>query len=313
MKTFGAIEAGGTKFVCALGEGPDDLRTFQIKTTLPDQTIGAAIDFLRSESGGELIAVGIGSFGPVDLDPASPRYGFITSTPKEGWRNTDLAGAVRDGLGVPVAFETDVNAAALGEARWGAALGISSCLYLTVGTGIGGGAVYDGRLLHGMMHPEMGHIRVPHDRTDDPFPGICPFHGDCMEGLASGPAMKARWGAGAAELPAGHAAWALEARYLALAVANFIFTLSPGRIILGGGVMRQRHLFDLIRKETAAILNRYIQMPQVLENLDEYIVPPGLGDRSGVLGALALAKDLVSDAAASAPADAPPIEKMRSR
>jgi fructokinase len=186
-----------------------------------------------------------------------------------------------------------VNAAALGEMRWGSAQDVSSCVYLTVGTGIGGGAIVHGRLLHGMMHPEMGHIRIPHDLAADPFPGNCPFHGDCLEGLASGPAMQARWGMPGAELPADHPGWALEAHYLALAAANFLFTLSPARIILGGGVMQQPGLHERIREELSIILNRYIRVPQVLEHMDQYIVPPGLGNRAGVLGSLALAQQAV--------------------
>jgi fructokinase len=189
-----------------------------------------------------------------------------------------------------VGFDTDVNAAALGEKRWGAARDVESCLYLTIGTGIGGGAIVNGKLLHGIMHPEMGHIRIPHDLAADPYPGHCPFHGDCLEGLASGPAMQARWKKPAPQLPADHPAWALEARYLALAVANFIFTLSPGRVILGGGVMQQSKLFPLIRAELRTIFNGYLQMPQVLTKLDTYVAPPALGDRAGVLGALALAE-----------------------
>lgn len=286
VKLFGAIEAGGTKFVCAVGTGPGDLRTAEVPTTRPDETISAVIDFLRREGGGALSAVGIGAFGPVELNPGSAQYGFITGTPKPGWANTRLAGRVAEALGVPVGFDTDVNAAALGEARWGAAQDVESCLYLTVGTGIGGGAIVNGRVVHGMVHPEMGHIRIPtdipHDLGADPWPGNCPFHGNCLEGLASGPAMAARWGQPAQELPADHPAWALEARYLALGVANFICTLSPHRVILGGGVMQQAQLFGLIRRELAGILNGYVQVPQV--------VPPGLGNRSGVLGALALAE-----------------------
>jgi fructokinase len=279
VKTFGAIEAGGTKFVCGIGSGPDDLETIQIPTTLPDETIGAAMDFFHGQG---VTAIGIASFGPVDLNRTSASYGYITSTPKDGWRQTRFAGAVSDALAVPVGFDTDTNAAALAESLWGAARDVSSCLYLTVGTGIGGGAIVDGRILHGLMHPEMGHIRIPHDTAADPFPGSCPFHGDCLEGLASGPAMKRRWGSPAGELAADHPAWGLEARYLALAIANFVFTLSPGRVILGGGVMQQPHLFEMIRSELASIVNSYIDIPDV--------VPPGLGTRSGVLGALALAR-----------------------
>jgi fructokinase len=284
VQKFGAIEAGGTKWVCGIGSGPDDLVTTQIPTTSPNETIANAIAFFRDR---DLAAVGIGSFGPVNLDRASPHYGYITSTPKRGWQNTDVAGAFHAALNIPVGFDTDVNAAALGESRWGAARDVVSCLYLTIGTGVGGGAILDGRLLHGLMHPEMGHIRIPHDLQRDPFPGACPFHGDCLEGLASGPAIQKRWGIPAKELLSDHPAWQLEARYLALAVANFVFTVSPARVILGGGVMDQVQLFAMIRTELAEILNEYIQLPE------PFVVSPGLGNRSGVLGALALA-ELVS-------------------
>jgi fructokinase len=214
----GAIEAGGTKFVCLLGTGPDDIRAeTRIPTTTPERTIGQAVEFLRAERDrhGPLAAVGIATFGPIDLHPQSRSYGSITSTPKPGWANTPIAATVRQALDVPVGFDTDVNAAALAEGRWGAAQGLHSFLYLTIGTGIGGGGVLDGRVMHGLLHPEMGHIRVPHDRARDPFAGSCPFHGDCLEGLASGPALAARWGRPGESLPAQHEAWALEAPYLA--------------------------------------------------------------------------------------------------
>jgi fructokinase len=268
-----------------VGTGPDDLKLTRIQTTSPDATIAAAVKFLREEAGSDLAAVGIGSFGPVDLDASSPHYGYITATPKAGWQYTDLAGAAGSALGVPIGFDTDVNAAALAETRWGAAQDVSNCLYLTVGTGIGGGAMVDGHPLHGMMHPEMGHIRLPHDRAADPYRGCCPFHGDCLEGLASGPAIEGRWGIPAEQLPGDHPGWALEARYLALAVANFVFTMSPGRVILGGGVMRQAPLFEMIRGELASLVNGYIRVPEV--------VPAGLGERAGVLGALVLAQGAV--------------------
>jgi len=287
---FGAIEAGGTKFVCAIGAGPDDLETVQIPTTSPAATIAAAIDFFRQRVS-ELAAIGIASFGPVDLNPDSWTYGYITSTPKPGWRNYDLAGAVRKALDLPIGFDTDVNGAALGEARWGAARGLSDFLYLTVGTGIGGGAVSQGRVVHGLMHPEMGHIRVPHDRTSDPFDGACPFHADCLEGLASGPALQARWGVPSRELPADHPGIALEARYLALGLANWVCTLSPQRIVMGGGVMQHAHLFPLIRQELLRLLNGYIEAREITDCMDRYVVPAGLGSRAGVLGALVLAEE----------------------
>jgi fructokinase len=285
---FGAIEAGGTKFVCGVGTCPGDLQTTRIPTTTPQETTGRCLEFF-ARFAGRLSAIGIGSFGPVDLRPDSPTWGHITKTPKPGWSNTDLAGAIAKGTGVPVGFDTDVNAAALGESRWGAATDSRSCLYLTVGTGIGGGAMVDGQLVHGLVHPEMGHIRISRNAGDD-FPGICPFHGDCLEGLASGPAVAARWGAPADQLPQDHPAWPLHARYLAVALANFLFVLSPEKIILGGGVMSQEFLFPMIRAELAGLLNGYIQAEAVLSGLDAYVVPPGLGDRSGILGALALAE-----------------------
>jgi fructokinase len=283
---FGAIEAGGTKFVCGVGTGPEDLETVQIPSTTPEETVGECIALLGRHN---LQAVGIASFGPVDL-----RTGHITSTPKAGWTDFDIAGTIGRALGVVVGFDTDVNGAALGEARWGAAQDLTDFLYLTIGTGIGGGAVSNGRVVHGMLHPEMGHIRLPHDTALDPFGGCCPYHGDCLEGLASGPAIEARWGVPARDLPPGHPAWALEARYLALGVANWVCTLSPQRIVMGGGVMQQQHLFPLIRAELACILNGYIRSPEILENLESYVVPPRLGSRSGVLGALVLAEQTLS-------------------
>jgi fructokinase len=235
-------------------------------------------------------AIGIGSFGPVDLHESSPDYGHITSTPKPGWANFDLLSAVRHELRVPVAFETDVNAALLGEARWGAAQGLSDAVYMTIGTGIGGGALVHGRVIHGLVHPEMGHLRIPHDLTRDPFPGTCPYHGDCLEGLASGPAMQARWSMPAGTLPPYHPGWELEAHYLALGLVNLVVTLSTQRILLGGGVMQQPHLFEMIRKEFMRLLNGYVRHAEVMDHLNRFIQPPALGGRAGVLGALVLAE-----------------------
>ena len=286
---FGAIEAGGTKFVCGIGTGPDDLTVVQIPTTTPESTLAEAVDFFR-HSKEPIRAIGIGSFGPVDLHAGSPTFGYITSTPKPGWRDFDLAGTVAGSMKVPVGFDTDVNAAALGEARWGSAVGLADFLYLTVGTGIGGGAIVNGSVLHGLVHAEMGHIRIPHDYSVDPFPGSCPFHGDCLEGLASGPAMQARWNISPDQLPAHHAGWALEARYLALGLASWVCTLSPQRVIVGGGVLQPPHLIVAIRKDLSALLNDYIQARELTACIDAYIVRPGLGNRSGVLGALVLAE-----------------------
>ena len=292
---YGAIEAGGTKFVCMVGTGPDDIRAeTRFATTSPERTLQQALNFLLAEQDrqGPLAAVGIASFGPVDLRPDSPTYGFITSTPKPGWSNVSIAGATRSALGVPVGFDTDVNAAALAEQRWGVGRGLHSFVYLTIGTGIGGGGLLDGKLTHGLVHPEMGHIRVPHDLAADPFAGICPFHGDCLEGLASGPAMNARWRQPAEELPDDHPAWALEARYLALALATFVCTLSPQRIIMGGGVMSKPFLFPLIRRNLLELLNNYVRTPEILDHVESFVVPPALGTRAGALGGLALAADV---------------------
>jgi fructokinase len=285
---FAGLEGGGTKFLCAVATGPEDIRAQEsFPTTTPEETIGKAISFLKRHE--PFAALGIASFGPCDLDPRSPAYGHITSTPKAGWENVNLLGIFRREFPVPVGFDTDVNVAALGEWKWGAGRGLDTVLYLTVGTGIGGGGVINGRMLHGLIHPEMGHIRVPRV-ADDTFAGNCPYHGDCLQGLAAGPAIEARWGKPAEQLPPDHPAWSLEAAYLALAVNDLICVLSPQRIILGGGVMYQRHLFPLIRQKVKRLLNGYIQSPLILERIEEFIVPPGLGDRSGVLGAIALAE-----------------------
>lgn len=285
---YGGIELGGTKIVCAVGTGPDDmLDERRIPTTTPGETFAQIIAFFQQY---EMDAVGIGSFGPVSLARGAPDYGFITTTPKPGWAQTDVVGTIGRALGVPVSFDTDVNAAVLGEWRWGAGQNLDTLLYLTVGTGIGGGGIGNGVLMHGLLHPEMGHIRLPHDRAADPFEGICPFHGDCLEGLASGPALQERWGESAKTLPDEHPAWVLEAHYLALACVNYICVLSPQRIVLGGGVMKQRQLFPLIRQEVQRLLNGYVQAAPVLDQIESYIVPPALGDRVGVLGAMALAE-----------------------
>ncbi len=294
MSVWGGIEAGGTKFACAVGTGPEDLRAeARFPTTTPKETIAQAIEFFREQQKRELIAaIGIASFGPVDPNPNSATFGYITTTPKPGWAHVDFAGAIRQALGTPVGFDTDVNVAAFGEGCWGAAQGLDTFIYLTVGTGIGGGGMVGGQFLHGLVHPEMGHIRIPHDWAKDPYAGWCPYHGDCLEGLANGPAIEARWGQRGETLPFDHPAWSLEAHYLALGLANFVCTLSPQRIIMGGGVMRQEHLFPMIREEVKILLNGYVQSAALAADIDSFIVPPGLGGRSGVLGAIALAKQM---------------------
>ncbi len=288
-QVYGGIEGGGTKFVCAIGDAEGRILTeTSFPTTTPGETLRRAAAFFQGWSGpGRLAAVGFGSFGPVDLRPGSPTYGYITSTPKPGWQNAACAPAIEEALGLPVAFDTDVNAAALGEHRWGAARGLDTFLYLTIGTGIGGGGMVRGQRFRGLVHPEMGHAPLPR-LAGDAFAGVCPYHGDCLEGMASGPALEARWGAPAGSLPPEHEAWDLEARYLALALAGFVCTLSPQRIILGGGVMHQQQLFPRIREELRRWLNGYVQSEAILERIDDYVTPPALGDRAGVLGSIAL-------------------------
>lgn len=292
MLVYGGIEAGGTKTLCAVGTGPDDLRAeVRFPTTTPDQTIGRAIQFFRQAQESEsLAAIGIASFGPLDPSPGSSTFGYITTTPKPGWSHTDFAGPISRELQLPVGFDTDVNGAALAEHRWGAAQGLDSFLYLTIGTGIGGGGMVQGRLIHGLSHPEMGHIRIPHDRTVDSYDGSCPYHADCLEGLACGPALEERWGQRAETLPENHPAWPLEASYLALGLVNLISILLPQRIIMGGGIMKQPRLFPLVRSGVLELLNGYLQVPMILDRTDDYIVAPGLGSQAGVLGAIVLAE-----------------------
>lgn len=288
MPVYGGIETGGSKWECAIGTGPEELRaTTTLPTTTPAETIDRVVAFFERE--GPVDAVGIGSFGPLDGKLSSPTWGQITTTPKPGWAHTDVGQAIRGRLSVPVAFDTDVNAAALGEHRWGAAQTLDTFCYLTVGTGIGGGGMAGGRLLHGLMHPEFGHMRIPHDLDADPFPGTCPYHGDCWEGLASGRAIEARWGRPAAEL-ADEAAWELQARYLALGLVSVICVLSPERIVIGGGVMSRPGLLPLVHREILELVNGYFDNALMGERISEFVTLPALGSRSGVLGAIALAQ-----------------------
>jgi fructokinase len=282
---YGAIEAGGTKFVCGIGneEGIIEDR-ISFPTEHPEQTMQKVIDYFTDKN---VSAIGIGSFGPINVDPSSPLYGYITTTPKPGWANYDVLGKLRESFNVPYGWDTDVNAAAFGEAKWGAAQGLDSCVYYTVGTGIGVGVYMEGRLVHGLVHPEGGHVMIrPH--SGDSFEGTCPYHGDCLEGMAAGPAIERRWGVKGNELPVDHPAWDLEAYYLAQSISSTILMMSPKKIILGGGVMQQAHLFPLIHTHVQKILNGYIHTESLLENIHSYIVPPGLGTNSGLRGSLAL-------------------------
>lgn len=297
MMHFGALEAGGTKMVLSLmNENGTMLERVSMPTLTPAETMPGMIDFFRER---HIAALGIGCFGPLDLRPDSPTYGYITSTPKLPWRNYPIVGAFREALGVPVKLDTDVNGAAIAEQALGAAKGLGSCVYVTVGTGIGGGVVLDGKPVHGLVHPEFGHqlmAVVP----GDPMPeGVCPYHKGCLEGLAAGPAIQKRWGRPAVELPPEHPAWELEATYLAQMCVNAMLTFSPEKIILGGGVMQQAHLFPMIRQKTVELLGGYVQHPVVENGLVDYIVAPGLGVNSGVTGAYLLAKAALEEACAS--------------
>jgi fructokinase len=281
---YGLVEAGGTKFVLGVAHGPDEvLATTRIPTTTPDETISAMVDWLAQH--GPLAAVGIATFGPVEVDRGSPQWGHILATPKAGWSDTNLVGPLVSRLGCPVGLDTDVTAAALAEYRWGAGQGQPSVLYFTIGTGIGGGAVIGGKPLAGISHPEMGHLRPPLHPADADFAGVCPFHGTCLEGLASGPAVLARYGASLSDLPADHEGHAVIAWYLAHAVTTAQAMFEPGRIVLGGGVMGTPGLLERVQVEAERLGNGYFRGKAA-----EIVVRPGLGERSGLLGALALAE-----------------------
>ena len=288
---YGGIEAGGTKFVCLVASGPNHIvEEARFSTTTPKETLGKAIQFFQPfVSSGKISSIGVACFGPLDLNPKSSTFGFIASTPKPNWSNTDVRGSLQRALEVPIIIDTDVNGAGLGESVWGASKGFDPSLYLTIGTGIGGGYIKDGKPLLGLLNPEMGHLRIPHSRERDPFNGCCPFHGDCFEGLASGPAIEKRLSRTGATVPENDPFWDLEAEYIASALVNYILVLSPKRIILGGGVMQREFLFPKIRRRTREFLNGYVDSKSILENISNYIVPPGLGNQSGSLGAIALA------------------------
>lgn len=294
----GALEAGGTKFVCAVGSGPGEALLARIEfptTNDPSQVLAQATTWFEDQQKalGKIDALGIASFGPVDLNQASSTYGFITSTPKPGWRNTNIVGALRRVCpGVPIGFDTDVNGAGFGEYSWGRARGIEDFVYITIGTGIGAGGMSGGRLLHGLVHPEMGHMRLARQPGDD-FAGVCHYHGACWEGLCSGPAMLQRTGIAAERLPFDHPAWRLETRYIAQAISNIVCVLSPRKVIVGGsvrkgGLLGETRFFEWVRQDVRDWLNGYIVSPALAGDMNEYIVAPSLGDDAGVCGAIAL-------------------------
>jgi fructokinase len=292
-KLLAGVELGGTKCVCILGTGPDDVRAVErLSTGERDETLRSIEGVLgrwRAQYGAPR-ALGIASFGPVDLREGSSSFGYITSTTKAGWRDTDVAHRLGRSAGVPTGFDTDVNGAALAEGRWGAARGLENFAYVTVGTGIGVGSIVRGRPVFGLNHTELGHVRVVR-KTGDSFAGVCPFHGDCIEGLASGPAIEARTGRPASQLPPEHPAWEFVVHGLAQLLHTMVLTTAPSRIFLGGGVMAQAHLFVRIQQELKRSLNGYVQAAELEQGLGQYVVAPGLGEMAGPLGALALAAE----------------------
>jgi len=294
VERFVGIEAGGTKFVCAIGNRQGEISERTVfPTETPEIVLPKIIDYIHQQAlHGKIDAIGIGCFGPLELDRKSSQYGSITATPKPGWRYFNIVEKFKNLFDLPIGFDTDVNAAALGEHYWGAAQQSDHFIYLTVGTGIGGGVMINGKLLHGALHPEMGHLLIPQDKTQDAFEGICPYHHNCLEGLASGPSLMKRWGVESAlDLPPEHEAWDLEAYYLAAACANYTLTLSPQKIILGGGVMKQKNLFSKIHQLLPNLLNNYILHENITntDKIKDYIIPAGLGDNAGIAGAIALA------------------------
>lgn len=291
---YGGIEAGGTKFICAVSSDPPKIsHEIHFETTVPKETLEKVCEFFYPfVKNGRIKSLGLASFGPVDTDIHSETYGYITATPKPNWQNTDILGFLKKELRVPLAFHHDVSVSAIGEYKWGASQGLTPSLYLTIGTGIGGGYLLNGIPLTGLSALEMGHVHIPHDFQRDSFEGNCPYHGDCFEGLAAGPAILKRMGLRGEKISDDDPFWQIEADYIAHALVNYVLTLSPRIIVLGGGVMQRTFLFTIIRERVREILNGYLNFDILTKNVDRYIVPPGLGKYSGVLGAISMAIDL---------------------
>ena len=289
---IGGIEAGGTKMVCAVGDENGVVKDrVSFPTRQPKETFEDIIGYYKNW---DIKALGIGCFGPLDLDKKAATYGYITKTPKAGWENCDIVGAFKEALGVPVGFDTDVNGAVLGEVTWGAAKGMDSAIYITIGTGVGVGVYANGGLLHGLIHPEGGHMLLA-KHPKDTYKGKCPFHENCVEGLASGPAIEARWGKKGIELAGRDEVWELEAYYIAQAVTNYILAYSPQKVILWGGVMHQEQLFGMVRKEVQRLLNGYVAHETITtDKIADYIVPPALGEDPGIMGAIKLGMDALT-------------------
>lgn len=283
---LGALEAGGTKMVCAVGDETGKIfDQISIPTRTPEDTVPEMLAYFKKA---EIEALGIGCFGPIDPDKSSATYGYITSTPKLAWRNYNIVGAFEEALGCPVGFDTDVNGSVLGEVTFGQAKGKNNVIYITIGTGVGAGVFVEGKLVHGMLHPEAGHVLIQ-KRPDDNYQGKCPYHKSCLEGLAAGPAIEERWGKKAIELKDREEVWDLESYYIAQALVGYILTVSPEMIILGGGVMHQEQLFPKIRSYVKELLNGYIQTEEI-EHMESYIVPASLKDNQGIMGCLELGR-----------------------
>ena len=281
---IGALEAGGTKMVCAVGkEDGTILEQVSIPTSTPEETMPRILEYFSSK---EIKALGVAAFGPVDVNPASPSYGCILDTPKIPWRQFDLLGSLKEKIHVPMGLDTDVNGSCLGEMTYGCAKGLDSVIYITIGTGVGVGVCSGGRLVHGMLHPEGGHVLLTR-HPEDPNGGICPYHPNCLEGFASGPSIEARWGKKAVDLKDNSKVWEIESFYIAQALVDYIMILSPQKIILGGGVMHQEQLFPLIRGKVKELIGGYLNTPE-LRNLDQYIVPASLGGDQGIMGCIKL-------------------------
>jgi len=297
LNYFAGVETGGTNIKCVIASDPAHVISEMVLPTLdPDSTIQKVIEFFKvgeKRYGIPIVSMGIGGFGPLDLNPSSVNYGSITSTPKLAWQNFPLLSRMQQAFSFPIAIDTDVNAALLGETHWGAGIGFTDLVYVTVGTGIGGGILSNGKLIHGLIHPELGHMLIRHDFQVDPFEGICPFHKDCLEGLASGASMAARWRSTPEQLPNKHPAWELEADYLAQMCINLTLMISPQRIIIGGGVPQHEGLLALIRSKFQPLLNNYLVSASFSEKIESYIIPPMLGSRAGIFGAIALARTLL--------------------
>lgn len=287
---YGALEAGGTKMVCAIGDETGKIyEQISIPTTTPEETMPKIIEYFKAkEQEGHIDALGIAAFGPVDVKPDSKTYGTILDTPKLPWRQYSILNAMKEAFDIPMGLDTDVNGSCLGEMTYGTAKGLDSVLYLTIGTGIGAGIAIGGQLVHGMLHPEAGHILIA-PAPEDENHCVCPYHKNCLEGLAAGPSIEKRWGAKAVNLVDRPEVWELESDYLAQALVNFILTVSPQRIILGGGVMHQMQLFPLIRKKVLEKMNGYIRTPEMAD-IDTYIVPASLNDDQGIMGCIRLAE-----------------------